>query len=375
MVLITGGRLVMPFLTGWSLVVRGADVNGFQRTIADLAKGATSEHVLVIPLGTREIRARLYRPSGSSRQTVLLTPGVQPGGIDDDRLMRLARELAATGVTVLTPGFPELSALEITTGLTDGIEQAAVWLATQPALTPRGRIGMMGVSFSAGLTVVAAGRPSLRDRVLFVFAFGGHDDLPTVLRYLATGIEDLSEDRHEWRRQQPHQYGVAILTHSVAERLVPAEQVALLRSAVARFIAASYAERQDRAHSRQQLQDLRKLTGSLPEPSSGLVGDLLDGRLDRLGTRLLPAICFFGEEPALSPSRSPLPAAPVFLMHGAADSLIPARESERLAARLRGHPRVRLLVTKAITHAEASRHAAALDVVALARFWSDILDE
>jgi dienelactone hydrolase len=359
-----------------SLVVRGADLKGVVRTVADASKAATSERILAIPLNSREIRARLYVPAGPSRQTVLLTPGLQPGGIDDDRLMRLARELAATGVTVLTPGFPELSALEITPGLTDGIEQAALWLATQPALTPGGRIGMMGVSFSAGLTVVAAGRATLRDRVRYVFAFGGHDDLPRVLRYLASGIEEVSSrTRTEWRRQPPHEYGVAILAHSVAKRLVPPEQVGLFRNAVASFIAASYAERHDLSRSRQQLQDLKRLTDALPEPSSLLLSDLFDGRVDELGARLLPAICFFGEETALSPARSPLPTAPVFLLHGASDSLIPARESERLAARLRGQTRVRLLVTNTIGHAEASGQPALLDVMQLARFWGAILDE
>jgi hypothetical protein len=122
-----------PFVTGLSLVVRGARLEGPLRTLADASRVAFSERELTIGLGSRSIRARLYAPLARSHQTVLLTPGVQPGGIDDDRLRRLARELSATGVTVLTPGFPELSALEITPDLTDGIEQAARWLASQPA--------------------------------------------------------------------------------------------------------------------------------------------------------------------------------------------------------------------------------------------------
>ena len=50
-------------------------------------------------------------------------------------------------------------------------------------------VGLMGISFSGGLSIVAAGRPTLRDRVAYVFSFGGHDDLPRVLRYLCTGHE------------------------------------------------------------------------------------------------------------------------------------------------------------------------------------------
>ena len=49
----------------------------------------------------------------------------------------------------------------------------------------------MGISFAGGLSMVAAGRPAIRDRLAFVFSFGGHGDLPRVLRYLCTGLEPL----------------------------------------------------------------------------------------------------------------------------------------------------------------------------------------
>ena len=45
----------------------------------------------------------------------------------------------------------------------------------------------MGIGFSGGLSIVAAGRPRC-DRVrLRRSSFGGHDDLPRVLQYLCTG--------------------------------------------------------------------------------------------------------------------------------------------------------------------------------------------
>src|SRR5439155_6132899 len=84
---------------------------------------------------------------------------------------------------------PELSRFEITPAITDAIERAASWLASESGLAPDHRVGMMGISFSGGLSVVAAGRPSLTGHVAYVFSFGGHDDLPRVLRYLCTGLE------------------------------------------------------------------------------------------------------------------------------------------------------------------------------------------
>ena len=76
------------------------------------------------------------------------------------------------------------------------------------------------------LSVVAAGRASVRDRVAFVMSFGGHGDLPRTLRYLCTGVQPDGTPR------PPHDYGVAIILLGVAPRIVPANQVEPLRDAI-----------------------------------------------------------------------------------------------------------------------------------------------
>jgi hypothetical protein len=113
---------------------------------------------------------------------------MHPVGIGEPRLMAFARELAKSRVTVVTPDIPGLAQCAITPTLTDDIERVAVWLALRSELAPAGRIGLIGISFSGGLAVVAAGRPSLKGHVLFVLSVGGHDDLPRVLRYLCTDV-------------------------------------------------------------------------------------------------------------------------------------------------------------------------------------------
>jgi hypothetical protein len=135
------------------------------------------------------MRGRVYEPERRSSHTALLVSGLHPSGIDEPRLVRLARQLGASGLTVVTPDIPELSRFEITPAITDTIEQSALWLALRSGLAPDQRVIMMGISFSGGISLVAAGRPSLAPHVSTVFAFGGHDDLPRVLRYLCTGQE------------------------------------------------------------------------------------------------------------------------------------------------------------------------------------------
>src|SRR5204863_9689283 len=134
------------------------------------------------------LRARLYEPARGARRTVLLVSGLHSSGIDEPRLVGLATQLSATGLRVVTPDIPDLSRFAITPAITDAIEQTAGWLAGQSEFAPDARVGMMGISFSGGLSVVAAGRPSLQGHVAYVFSFGGHADLPRVLKYLCTGL-------------------------------------------------------------------------------------------------------------------------------------------------------------------------------------------
>jgi hypothetical protein len=173
-----------PFGLGLSLVVRAADRHGYGRALADLTTVPISERIIGVPAAHAWIRGRIYAPVGRSRQTVLLISGLHPAGIDEPRLVFLSRQLAKSRVTVFTPEIPELARFEITTVLTDRIEVMARWLSIDSGLAPSGRVGMIGVSFSGGLSTVAAGRPSLRNHVSFVLSLGGHDDLPRVIGYL-----------------------------------------------------------------------------------------------------------------------------------------------------------------------------------------------
>src|SRR6266513_2028696 len=189
-----GALTTRPYIDGLLFVVRAADMHGRVRQIADLGTKTEREREIAIPTRQGSLRARVYEPSGSRRATLLVS-GLHQSGIDEPRLVRLARQLSASGVTVITPDIPELSQFEITPAITDAIEQAAVWLASDSGLTLDHLVGMIGISFSGGLSIVAAGRASLANRLSYVLSFGGHDDLPRVLRYLCTGSERSEERR------------------------------------------------------------------------------------------------------------------------------------------------------------------------------------
>jgi dienelactone hydrolase len=380
---LAGATLIArPYIHGLSFVVRTAEMQGSPRRVADLDTTQVSAREITIATRRGPMRARLYEPSGSHTRVALLTSGLHASGIDEPRLVRLAQQIAASHVAVVTPDIPELSRFEIAPAITDAIEDAAGWLASDGRLAPDRRAALMGISFSGGLSIIAAGRPSLAHRVAYVFSLGGHDDLARVLRYLCTGREPRpipnvqlgSPTTDTTFVLPPHDYGVAVILLSLAHRVVPPAQVEPLREGVRQFLWASALDGGvDKARAPAEFERVRQLAGTLPEPSATILRYVLARDVVHLGARLLPLIGANSSADALSLSKSPKPSAPVFLLHGLEDNVVPAIESEYLAEDLRGHAPVRLLLSGLISHAEADRPVRFGDVLQLAGFWGDLL--
>jgi dienelactone hydrolase len=371
------------YFRGLSLVVRAADLDGWLKTVA--ASGASpyrTDPPSSIDTRHGPVPMRIYRPVGRITRTTLLTPGVHAMGIDEPRLKGLAGDLAESGLAVATIALPDLMRYRFTPRAVDQIEDAAAWVASQPELAPDGKVGLMGISFAGGLSVVAAGRPSIRDRAAYVFSFGGHGDLQRVLRYLCTGLEPLAPGAPPAtapRFRAPHDYGVAVILIGIADRVVPAEQVDALRRGLETFLTASQLTLVDMDLARKTFTGSQAIAATLPEPSKTLMEYVNSRDTKALGARLLPVLDKIGDEeypPALSAEQSPAPKAPVYLLHGADDTVIPAVETALLARHLEseGTP-VRALLSGLITHAEVDRSAAAAETWALVGFWARLLSE
>jgi len=369
--------LAAPYVRAASLFVRVAHLGGRVEQFA--ARHAHA--VMVLPphtVATRngDVPAQFYRPDGSFSRSVLLIPGIHSMGINEPRLTALAKDLAGSGVMVMTLALPDLMRYQLTVRSTDVIEDGVAWMAKRPDLAPDGRIGLIGVSFAGGMSVVAAGRPSIRDKVAYVLSFGGHADLPRVMRYLATG-EEVHVPGVE--NHPPHDYGVAVILYGLADQgIVPAEQVAPLRKGIETFLLASQLTLVDMNQANSTFQHARDYAKTLPEPSATYMTYVNDRNVGKLGPALVPYLSALGaDSPNLSADRAPAPpAAPVFLLHGSGDTVIPAAESVMLADYLRKKDaEVHLLLSDLITHAEIDRAAAATETMKLVSFWADVLKE
>jgi dienelactone hydrolase len=360
------GALAWPYATSAALLLDLAEPGSRARALLPISVEPVRETDVSVPTRHGAIAARLHVPASGSRRTILMVPGVHAGGVDEPRLAALSRRVAGAGATVLTVPLPDLRRYRITPASTDQIEDAIVWLATQPSIAPTGRVGVIGVSFAGGLALVAAGRPGVDRRLTAVVSLGGHADLPRAMAYACTGRLPDGTVR------PPHDYGVVLALRAGIPRLVPPDQVAALDHAVVTFLDASSDASMNPGRSAAGFADARRLAEALPEPARTLMTWVNDRAVAPLGARVLPFVEDLGGHPALSPDRSPATTAPVFALHGAEDIVIPPTEQEALVQYLAraGHTRVRSLLTPIVSHADVRSEFAWMDGWRLVSFWT-----
>lgn len=388
-ILIGAALVALPYLDALGFIIRAADIGGTPATLASWRTYRyTRQPEMWVPTRSGNIPARLFEPEGGVRRTLLLMPGVHRDGINESRLVGLAEDLSSTGYRVVTVAAPDLTRFKITPAVTDVIEDAVRWTSEQPQFRTDGKIGVVGISFTGGLSIVATGRESIRDRVAFVMSFGGHGDLARALHYLASG--EVLGDLEAAKRSSavagaehvgvhpPHDYGLAVVLLNLADRVVPPDQVAALSKGIDGFLLASSLAVTDPPKSVPVFEEMKKYQETLPEPSRTYMQYVNDRAVDKLGPVLLPVIESLKNHPgmaALSAERASPPTAPIFLLHGVDDSVIPSVETVLLAEHLKGKAEVKGLLSGLITHAEVNRTPGATEVWRLASFWREIMKQ
>lgn len=380
--LVLGAWHLPPRLASLAFIIRVAKHEGVWARLASLAAREIREGPIVA-MASRHgpVETRLYQPVLPAQRTTLLVPGVHMDGIHEERLVGLARELAASGLQVLTVAPPDLTRYRLTTDSTDQLEDAIAWAAGRADLAPDGRVGIMAFSFSGGLALVAAGRPTVRDRVAFVLSSGGHADLLRVLRYLCQGTAQpvdaqaraLATGGAYIHVPKPHDYGAVVALLNLADRVVPVAQVGALQEAITVFLQASSIERLDPSKAAAEFARARQLGQALPEPARTLTGYVNERNVGKLGQALAPLLTGLDLPAGLSPEGSPPATAPVYLLHGADDSVVPASEMLSLARTLQNTTRVRAFASRLISHAEANPSAALAEMWSLSSFWQELL--
>jgi pimeloyl-ACP methyl ester carboxylesterase len=230
--------------------------------------------------------------SPKSESAMLIVHGVNPTGKNSLDLVRISEALAQTGYAVYVPDFVDMKRLHLRA------EEAANIKTVFRAI---GRdAGIACFSYGCGPTLVAAADPDIRDRIRFAVAFGGYFDIREALEHVITGPpqsigylkwayleanSDLADDESDQHGLQK----IAETQGASPQRLSPEGQSLL------RIFSASSPE------------DFRARLRAAPET--------LRRRLD-----------------GLSPSQYVKGLrAPLILIHGINDPVIPATQSVELA--------------------------------------------
>ncbi len=325
---------VRAHLRAASLLVRAAGGHG---RLASLFDVPIVEENLVLHTAYGPFRARIYRPrDGALRRGLVLAHGVHFMGIDEPRLIPFARNLARSGMVVLTPELAALADYRIHASSVDELRESVRALDRTPYVTSGG-VGILGLSFAGGLALVAASDPSLHGHVAYVVSLGGHHDLYRVSRFLAT---DTLETPEGTRHMHAHDYGLLVYFYAHAEQFVASDQLLAFRDALRQTLHYEHVDG-ERAATR--------LTGA----ALALFEAIARNDKPALAPRVLDTIpALRGEMAALSPAGhfAGLRDVPVFLMHGAADDVMPPTEAEDNARELAQFTDVHLLLSPNIHH-------------------------
>ncbi len=317
-----------------SLMLRLSNDHGWLSRLADTP---VVEENLLLRSEFGAFRARIYRPrDGRRAHGMILAHGVHYMGIDEPRLRPFARNLARTGLVVMTPELAALADYRVEASSVREIEVAVQHLA-RDAHVESGGVTVMGLSFAGGLALLACADPTTRPHVSTVVALGAHHDLARVSRFLAT---DELETPQGVRHMRAHDYGLLVFFYANAGLFVEAAQAPIFRDVLRHMLHV------DRASARRAAEhlvgDARVLYERIEHNDKPALAPLV--------LRVLPQLRAHAREVSPAGRIAGLAGLHVILMHGAADDVMPPTEAIANAAELSGRADVTLYVTPTIHH-------------------------
>lgn len=323
-----------------------------------VAEPVTTEEVQ-FPSEGGVIRARLYHPvKHSNAPRLIVLHGVHHLGMDEPRLMGFAAAMASCGLQVLTPELPGIRDYHIDRSSVRVIGESARWFAQRTG----GPTGVMGLSFSGGLALVAASDPVYRPNFKFVFAVGAQDAMDHVAQFYLTGAETRPDGSVE--RLRAHEYGALVLEYEHLEDFAPAEDLEAIRPVLRQHLY------EDRAAEDAALEKLneRQRQEALAMMDSSSAATL--AKLAAAETRHVQ------EMAGLSPhGRLGELTTPVFLLHGQADNIIPSAETLWMASELQSATLKAVLVSPVLSHLDLDgAKPGAMDQWRLVHFFALVMD-
>jgi len=304
------------------------------------------------------IRARLYTPKGiANAPGIMIVHGVHHLGIDDPRLVAFARAMSAGGIQVLTPEILSLTDYRVDAHSIDLIGYAA----RDFSQSLHQKVGILGISFGGGLSLLAASDPRYAPFIQFVLSIGAHDDLERVSQFFISN--KITRPDGTTLQMAAHEYGPLVLIYSHVEDFFPPADVANAHEALRLLLW-------------EKVDESRKFAERLSPASRAKMELLYNRNIDPLAPEISQVIAQRHSEMAdVSPHGHLLdPHVPVLLLHGAADNVIPPTELLWLQHDMPPSDLVASLTSPVLSHASLEGKPTLLDNLRLVHFMATMLE-
>jgi dienelactone hydrolase len=190
-----------------------------------LATEPVTQHEEIIQTEAGPVRARFYMPTRHpNARGLVVFHGVHYRGIDEPRMIAFAQAMAASGLNVVTPELPDIKDYRISERSIAVIGASTKWFAQQRGAP----VGVMGLSFSGGLALVAAADPQYQPSMRLVFAVGSQGAMTRVADYYRTGRDTRPDGTTEILAA--HEYGPLVLEYEHLDEFVPMEDAEPIRA-------------------------------------------------------------------------------------------------------------------------------------------------
>jgi pimeloyl-ACP methyl ester carboxylesterase len=266
--------------------------------------------------------------------------------------------MASCGLQVLTPELPGIRDYRIDQNSIKVIGESTNWFAQRT----RRPIGVMGLSFSGGLALVAATDPAYHQDFKFLLAVGSQDNMDHVEKFFLTGAETRPDGSIE--RLRAHEYGVLVLEYQHIEDFVPASDIAVIRPVLQQHLY------EDKAA---EIAATEKLT---PQQKAEVL-QLFDSNSSITLATLAATQAKHSQEMAILSPHGKLKnlTTPVYLLHGQADNIIPSAESLWIASELSDSTFRAVLLSPVLSHLDLdSAKPSAWDQWQLVHFFALVLN-
>lgn len=326
--------------------------------VARLGTHPVDEELAGVATSSGIVRARLYIPRGVAHPPgMVIVHGVHHLGIDEPRLIKFARAVSASGIRVLTPELPALADYQIDDRSIPVIGEAARSLSTEMGR----RVGLLGLSFAGGLSLLTAADPRYAPYIEFVVSVGSHDDLERVSGFLVTNM--IARPDGTILQMPAHEYGPLVVIYSHVEDFFPPGDVEAARKALRLLLW-------------EQVDESRKAAEQLSPSSLQKMELLYQHQAGAVVSQMKQVIAQHRAEMAAVSPHGHLGGlrVPVSLLHGAADNVIPPSELLWLKQDVPRGFLKNALISPAISHVSMDGEPSAGDKFRLIHFMAQMLE-